>query len=392
VVSQVKDICVSAIVHLLTNLRRLHLHIKQWIFFKAVALQRKKTIGSVAVPAESDSDGSTDILPTGGATRRGPWSRALSSSTLQVEAQQSLSSTATSTSRPKHGFPPTTTVGASTKVKKARNTDRLDSVGDGEDANDTIVVDVSGRKRRRVSRQAAIVRSQIEEPIEADEITRNGQMIEEDDMTSANEIVVTGSCQGATTTPQENDVTGTEVATDTYEITDHRLEHRFQLTDMLIKLMFRIGTDGPDSATVFDLLADEWMDNSEYYRATTKDLYDAFDAAFLEWLRLQQAVIEFEQPITSPPVQELVQRYLRKNALRAQHDRWTRSTYQVRGNDMKGVQVLSLMLCNAVTMSDTGDLSVYEEGLKNMDERIKSLIGSGVMGRIAIGQESVENR
>lgn len=155
--------------------------------------------------------------------------------------------------------------------------------------------------------------------------------------------------------------------------------HRFQLADLLIKFIFQMET----ATTVLDLLADEWAHNMDDYRNTTKDLYNTFDAVFCEWLKLQQAIIEFKSytlPISSLALKDKAQRMPAHSQLRAQHTHWTDLTYELRGKTLEGVQVLSLMLCNVVAMLGIENLATYDEGLREMDEGVKKLIRGESLG------------
>jgi len=170
--------------------------------------------------------------------------------------------------------------------------------------------------------------------------------------------------QGATSIGPENEQT-------------HNQRHRFKLADMLIKLIFQMEITTADGPSVLELLAAEWSNNKIYYQNTTRGLYEASDAAFLEWLKLQKAVIDFKacKPPTSPmTLAEKAQCLLAKNRLSAQHARWTGLTYQVHGRTLEGVQALSLMLGNVVMMSDVDSLVMLEDGLRNMEKGIIGLL------------------
>lgn len=157
-------------------------------------------------------------------------------------------------------------------------------------------------------------------------------------------------------------------------ITDHAQNQmqRFQLAHLLIKFIFQFDQD----TTALDLLADEWTHNKEHYRSTTRDLYEPFDAAFFEWLTLQQAIIGLKsyRPLSELTLKEKGQRMLARNQLRAQHCRWSGLKYSIHGKVLEGVQVLSLMLCNVAVMSGAEDRATCEDGLRGMDESIKSLL------------------
>jgi hypothetical protein len=141
-------------------------------------------------------------------------------------------------------------------------------------------------------------------------------------------------------------------------------------------------TDTADNNAVPLLLAAEWTNNVGHYRDLAEDSYVEFDAALRQWLEVQHAMIKFKEykrPNRVPAEKEAVHRYMAWNELRLHHGRWTGSVFQINDGTADGALMLSALFVR-ITMSNDGDLAIFEEGLRAMDRSIEKLIDGGSMG------------
>jgi hypothetical protein len=67
------------------------------------------------------------------------------------------------------------------------------------------------------------------------------------------------------------------------------------------------------------------------------------------------------------------------NELCLHHGRWTGSAFQINDGTADGALMLSALFVR-ITMSNDGDLAIFEEGLRAMDRSIEKLIDGGSMG------------
>lgn len=171
----------------------------------------------------------------------------------------------------------------------------------------------------------------------------------------------------------------TAASSSTDHVTNDQLR-RFELADSLVKYIYRLDISTIDQSVVLDQLEAEWMNNREYYQKSTTVLYTAFDAALAAWIELQRTVFAAQTGRPYDGGNAKAQRFLLWNKVRAQHLKWSTTTYQVREHDLVGEQMLSLLFSNMASMWGADGLDTFEDGLKGLDDEIKDIVRGGAMG------------